>query len=191
MAGSGCQMEIVEPGRPGWRAMASLEREAAWDRYYEKFDFRASVKPEGWPAIKEPTPSVTFDLSMSDGPRMITAFAALNAEALRCFVWALPDIEELLVLNWQHTAWWFDPRLDDAPAQWDDLQHAQPTVWPDGDYFSFLSPDMTEGTFGHPWEQTLCVMGDRLIDTLGKSLALWLPVLRVNGEPVGVRDRAE
>ncbi len=169
--------------------MTPIERGTAWDRFDETFDFRASVNPEGWPAIDEPTPSVTFDLSVSNGPRLLTAFAALNAEALRCFVWALPDIDELLVLDWQHTAWWFDPRLDDAPAQWDDVQRAQPTVFPDGDYFAFLSPDMTEGTFGHPWEQTLCVMGDRLIDTLGKSLALWLPVVRVNGESTEGRRR--
>lgn len=182
-------MDTESSSRPGWREMDEAEHEAAWDLFDEKFDFRASVDPSGWPAIDEPTPSVTFDLSgIPGGPRLLTAFAALNAEALRCFVWALPDIPELSVLNWQHTAWRFDPRLDDGPAQWDDLERLQPTVYPDGDYFAFLSPDMTEGTFGHPWERTLCVMGDRLIETLGKSLALWLPVLRVDGKPANVRD---
>ncbi|MEV8250172.1 DUF2716 domain-containing protein [Microbacterium sp. NPDC076768] len=183
-------MSLLPKPRPGWRAMSDEEKNHTWDRFYEKFDFRASPYASDWPSIIEPTPSVTFDLSApSIGPDLPLAFAALNAEALRCFVWALPEISELSALDWQHTAWWFNPRLDDAPTQWDDLERSQPTVFPDGDYFAFLNTDMSEGTFGHPWEQTLCVMGDRLIDTLGKSLALWLPVLRVNGKPATDDDR--
>ncbi|MEU5671031.1 DUF2716 domain-containing protein [Micromonospora sp. NPDC047753] len=34
------------------------------------------------------------------------------------------------------------------------------------DYYAFLTEDMTEGTFGHPWEQTLCVFGSHLMPKL-------------------------
>lgn len=50
-----------------------------------------------------------------------------------------------------------------------------------GDYYAFLTPDLEEGTFGHPWEQTLCVIGRRMVDSLGRSLGTWLPVKRENG----------
>lgn len=54
-------------------------------------------------------------------------------------------------------------------------------MYPDGDYLAFLTPDYTQGTFGHPWEETLCVMGDRLIASLGRTLSTWLPIKRSNG----------
>jgi hypothetical protein len=39
-----------------------------------------------------------------------------------------------------------------------------------------------ERIFGHPWEQTLCVFGPRLVNTLGATLSSWLPRLRVDGK---------
>lgn len=52
-------------------------------------------------------------------------------------------------------------------------------------YYAFLTDDFSTGTFGHPWEQTLCVIGDAMIDTLGRSLLTWLPLTRMNGAPAG------
>ncbi|HEY5853462.1 MAG TPA: DUF2716 domain-containing protein [Aldersonia sp.] len=57
-------------------------------------------------------------------------------------------------------------------------------VYPDGDYYAFLARDLSAGTFGHPWRQTLCVFSASLVDTLGTTLRTWLPVLRVDGRPV-------
>lgn len=83
-----------------------------------------------------------------------------------------------MVLDWQHAAYELVPAieiLDDAPK---DQVNGYPTVYPDGDYYAFLTPDFSEGTFGHPWEPSLCVIGSRLVDTLGRSLATWLPIKR-------------
>jgi len=35
-------------------------------------------------------------------------------------------------------------------------------VFPDGDYHIHLTRDLRLGTFGHPWEETVCVFGDLL-----------------------------
>ncbi len=51
-------------------------------------------------------------------------------------------------------------------------------MFPDGDYHIVLTEDMTIGTFGHPWEQTLCVFGAALVDTLAQTLTSWLPAKR-------------
>jgi hypothetical protein len=44
------------------------------------------------------------------------------------------------------------------------------TPVPDGDYYAFLTEDLTMGTFGHPWEGSLCVFGGPLIERLCPTL---------------------
>jgi hypothetical protein len=164
---------------PAWALLDHEARERAWEAFEARFGFRASTQPEGWPAINEPTPSVTFDLSVIvDGPRRGAASDAINAETLRCFVWALGEETELIALDWQHPAYRFSParQARTRSPEW------PISVCPDGDYYAFLTDDLGEGTFGHPWEQTLCVMGRRLGETLGRSLAVWLPIKRRNGD---------
>ena len=168
-----------QPG-PAWEQLPDDGYEAAWSGFEARYGFRAGTSADAWPAIREPQPSVTFDLSgMQDGPQRGSAYDAINAEALRCFVWALNDVDEWLVLDWQHPTYRFRPAVQAVTWQ----SEWKVPVYPDGDYFAFLTPDYAEGTFGHPWEQTLCVIGERLCGSLGRSLATWLPVLRRNGQP--------
>ncbi|WP_275956528.1 DUF2716 domain-containing protein [Nonomuraea sediminis] len=47
---------------------------------------------------------------------------------------------------------------------------------PDGDYY--VLEDMTNGTFGHLGEQTLCIFGSNLLPELAPLLTSWLPVKR-------------
>jgi hypothetical protein len=158
----------------------SDEYRALWARFDERFGFRPGVDPGSWPAIREPIPSVTFDLgAIADGATRGSAYDAINAEALRAFVWAMPDSRELIVLDWQHPAYRFMPSTQAMTwqAEW------KIPVYPDGDYSAFLSEDYAEGTFGHPWEKTICVMGARLIESLGRSWATWLPIKRRDGHP--------
>ncbi|WP_433539254.1 DUF2716 domain-containing protein [Micromonospora sp. CA-249363] len=49
---------------------------------------------------------------------------------------------------------------------------------------AFLTPDLNCGTFGHPWEKSLCVFGERLVEPLAHTLDAWLPRKRVNGRAV-------
>ena len=166
-----------EPPDDGWTELGRDEYDAYWATFDSRFGFRAGVSPDAWPAIREPAPSVTFDLGViADGPRRGAAYDAINAEALRAFVWALPDTE-LVVLDWNHPAYRFRPAhqaLNWRP-DW------RVPVYPDGDYYAFLTEDFMEGTFGHPWEQTLCVIGELLGASLGRSLETWLPVKRRDG----------
>jgi hypothetical protein len=161
-----------------WIELSGEDYTRLWRRFDATYGFRAGVDPDTWPAIREPAPSVTFDLSgIQDGAKRGAAYDAINAEALRCFVWAFPDVDEMVVLDWQHPAYRFFPGHQALTwqAEW------KVPVYPDGDYFAFFTPDFSDGTFGHPWEQTLCVIGRRLVDSLGRSLATWLPVKRENG----------
>lgn len=47
-----------------------------------------------------------------------------------------------------------------------DLSDWPISVIPDGDHHIFLAEDFSFGTFGHPWEQTICVFGQQLIDAV-------------------------
>ncbi|SDJ08406.1 Protein of unknown function [Frankineae bacterium MT45] len=163
---------------PAWTDIDEQDCKALWARFDQRFSFRAGVDPKLWPAIREPSPSVTFDLSvLRDGAQRGAAYDAINAEALRAFVWALPDCDEVIALDWQHPAYRFNPANQALTwgAEW------KIPVYPDGDYSAFLTEDYSEGTFGHPWEQTICVMGERLVDSLARSWATWLPVKRKRG----------
>ncbi|GAB19264.1 hypothetical protein GOEFS_077_00560 [Gordonia effusa NBRC 100432] len=166
---------------PGWTVLSDDDRQRYWSAFELKFgEFRPGVEAENWPAISEPVPSLTFDLSVTTpSPAWAARFDALNAEALRCFVEEFADAE-WVVLDWQHDGYRFDPARHAGAfgARW------EVSVYPDGDYYLFARPDLSEGTFGHPWEQTLCVFGSRLIGTLGRTLSTWLPLKRVDGQPL-------
>ncbi|MFD0538175.1 DUF2716 domain-containing protein [Actinomadura luteofluorescens] len=42
-------------------------------------------------------------------------------------------------------------------------------VFPDDDYYIFLSQDLSFGTFGHPWEASLCAYGERLLEAVERA----------------------
>jgi len=70
-------------------------------------------------------------------------------------------------LDWQHTCYRFDPHIAEgfSSISW----------YPDGDYYIFLSSDLS---FGHPWQQSLCVFGSSLLGVAEQSLRGKLEVLR-------------
>ncbi len=174
--------------RAGWRELDDGAYRAIWDAFDELYGFRPGVSPSTWPAIQEPTPSLTFDLSViPDGATRAVAVRAINSEAQRCFVYELAG-EPMVVLDWQHPTWSLSPADEALNPYSDDPINGQPTVYPDGDYYAFMTVDLREGTFGHPWERTLCVMGDRLVKSLGATLSTWLPIVRVDGSKHPVLD---
>lgn len=170
------------PLPPGWSYLPRDEEDVAWELFRDRFQsFRPSIYPKDWPAVVDPAPSVTFDLSVPENsPGVWSAqFDAINAEAQRCFV-KVQDDPYWIVLDWQHPGY----RLNAAAhAETFDAEWPVP-VFPNGDYYIFARPDFSTGTFGHPWEKTLCVFGSELVQTLGRTLATWLPRKRENGDPL-------
>ncbi|NYF10259.1 hypothetical protein HDC94_001415 [Leifsonia sp. AK011] len=161
-----------------------------WDEFYSRFQFVPSGgRPER--AIREPSPSVTFDISQvwdaSRPGHSDAAIRAVDASARRAFLAGFGEDVELLILDWQHDAFRLRPG-DEVPAPTGgDGFPLLPTVVPDGDYYIYATLDLAEGTFGHPWEESLCVFGPIMSRTLGAELRTWLPVLREqrDGQPIG------
>lgn len=171
---------IGRVSRPGWGNDAWQripEYEQFWAPFDGRFHFRPGVDPETWPAIEEPAGSVTFDLcpvfARADG--FAADEDALNQQVLSAMIAVFPTDVPLVALDWQHPSYWFWPHRH---ARENDAWRIPP--FPNGDYYAFITQDLEQGTFGHPWEQTICVFGRDLSQALVPSLGTWLPVKRRN-----------
>lgn len=150
-----------------------LDYNDAWAPFDKKFDFRPDFYERTEPAITLPLDSLVIDLApvfVNEGPRFAAGQAAINASALRAFVW-LAGNEELTALDWQHTPYRYSP----ARHAVSDLTDWPIPVFPNGDYYIHFPPGLGWGTLGHPWQQSLTIWGEELIRSLGSELLTWLP----------------
>ncbi|MEV7526044.1 DUF2716 domain-containing protein [Streptomyces sp. NPDC091371] len=125
-----------------------LEREYGFDPDIEKFP---GFAPPGACATWRLTDPLTGELDRIVRP----ALTALTRPGGR-LVW----------LDWQHTGYDFDPHRVGGPGRPD----WPGEVYPNGDYYLYLHPDLRFGTFGHPWEQTLTVFGEPLLAAVEAEL---------------------
>ncbi len=170
------------------------EHKNIWDKFYYEFNFRASIYTKDWPGIKEPNPSVTYSISnIYGGENGEGHYDKLNKNLQDCFLvyfQALTkDDDWIFVLDWQHTTHKFYPHIHfDLVSLYNELPVPLLNEWPtpilpNGDYFIFLEPNLEFGVFGHPWEQTMCIFGQKLIDLVEKNPPLlFTKKLRVNGK---------
>jgi hypothetical protein len=187
-------MSAVEPVSPGWEPMSDRLTSEVTRSFRQRLSFRPSTRPRDWPSIAEPTPSVTLDLSPTWTGSGDMAFDP-DELILGLLVAAFPASERLVAINYNHCAWWFWPHRFSAvgrespysPGEAREIMVA-PDVFvaadswemhpfPNGDYSIVVSEDMTSGTFGHPWEQTLCVFGTGPVEAAPTLTPYW-PVKR-------------
>ncbi|MGW2202046.1 DUF2716 domain-containing protein [Streptomyces sp. NPDC001774] len=147
-------------------ALPEAEYRRVWDRFYEDFNFRPSMSSFSWPAIKEPVASATWSLTALDhdpGCERLDRLVAVVEQGLASCV---DPQGTLLALDWQHTSYRFAPHEVGGPGQ-----PAWPlSPYPDGDYYIYLSEDFSYGSFGHPWEETLCLFGEELLDAVSAEV---------------------
>ena len=154
-----------------WLELPDDEYDKIWERFYSEFKFNPSVYPKNFPGIREPSPSITY--SVADASKFINDLDAQMLAVLRRII--APEAR-LYVLDWQHACFWFYPHVAGSEA-------FERSVFPDGDYHIFLAEDFSLGIFGHPWEQTVCVFGERLIEVMEQHRPrLFSQVLRRNGQ---------
>lgn len=152
---------IPARSRPArWMSMA--EESLLWDRLENGF---------GFPDVEPPAPSVTWRLADA-APEDLDRIARPALRAL-----TRPG-QRLHWLDWQHVCHDFDPHRVGGPGE----PRWPGQVYPNGDYYLYLHPDLRFGTFGHPWEQTLCVWGSGLLASVEAELTELL------GEPLRRRD---
>ncbi|GAA3399238.1 DUF2716 domain-containing protein [Streptomyces roseoviridis] len=162
--------------------LPDAEYRRVWDRFYEDFGFRPSTNPIEWPAIKEPVASVTWSLAALDDDPSDERLDHLVAVVKQGLASSVGPSGTLFALDWQHTSYRFAPQEVDGPGQ---------PPWPlspcpDGDYFVFLAEDFRFGSFGHPWEESLCLFGEELLDVAATEVDEVLgPPIRRAGKAAG------
>ncbi len=146
----------------GWNEIQN--RKPVWDEFYARYDFKPSVYAKDWPAISEPTPSRTFNVghyyNMPSGGHP-EAVGELGDFYVRSFRNILTKDERVIALDWQHPCYTFDPFFD--------FNDWLIPAFPNGDYYIFMTPDLSGGFFGHPWEQTICVIGEKFVAELANA----------------------
>lgn len=150
-----------------WSEFTEDEYANVWDRFYAEFKFRPDYNERSRPAISEPPPFVTFDLSDN---MTVEARTEIDRMFLDSFRIVTPTTWHMFWLDWQHTSYRFEPHVADCfgPMGW----------YPDGDYYIFLADDFSFGTFGHPWQESLCVFGTSLLGLVEQPLRERLTVVR-------------
>ncbi|TWH52631.1 uncharacterized protein DUF2716 [Rhodococcus rhodochrous J38] len=164
---------------PGWAVLE--DPQLLWERFTDRFGFRPGGREPTRPVIVEPAPSITFDLTVPVDRVGVwrSRVDAVNAEVLRCFLAEFAEDPMWVVLVWQDLCY----RLDAAVHATTRHPDWRVSAYPHGDYSIFLREDFSEGIVGQPWEQSLCVFGERLVGSLGRTLATWLPIIRIDGRP--------
>jgi hypothetical protein len=170
--------ELAMPYEPAWQRIPFDAVEDYWSPFVERFHFRPGRDPAQWPAITEPVPAVTIDLGptfeCTNHSEFMAWLNAVNATGLLAMTRAFGAYIRMIVLDWQHPSYYFWPHRQarQKDPEW------PIDIFPEGDYFIFLTEDIRCGAFGHPWEQTLCVFGEPLVEHLVPLLTGWLPVKR-------------
>ena len=138
-----------------WTELSDAEHVEVWDRFRTRLAFKPSVQAAEWPGIHEQAPFVTWAIP---DPWSEPEIDDLHQRALAAFRGALPPGERMYALDWQHRSWWLRPHST--------IDRWEVPALPNGDYFIFLAPELNWGWFGHPWEQSICVFGERLLPEL-------------------------
>jgi len=147
-----------------WRELEDSERRTVWGRFSREFQFRPSTSSAHWPGIREPSTSVTYGIGHLFGRDDAESLENdLEEKALGAFRSLVSAGDWIWALDWQHPCYRFMPHAagtsDSFPIP----------VFPNGDYYIFLEPDFKWGWFGHPWERTICLWGEPLIEWIRAS----------------------
>ena len=143
------------------------EYEAIWRRVESRLAFKPDYHESRRPAITEPEPFVTYGLNSVTDEDLDGRITDILLAAFR----KLSSSEKVLYsLDWQHECYRYSPHVVDdlGPIGW----------FPDGDYYFQLAADLSFGTFGHPWQESLCVFGADLLEAVQEPLERHLPVIR-------------
>jgi hypothetical protein len=94
----------------------------------------------------------------------------LEIKGLDSFIEITQPEESILALNWHHACYRFNPRLHQVNPKADGIFKIP--FYSNGDYYIFLTEDFENVWFGHPWQETITLIGQRLIEAANHHLPL-------------------
>lgn len=135
---------------------------------YRKFKFKPSITK--FPSFKVPKPFIIYDISryynwLKELDEFKMLYSNLEEKSLLAFQELTKEDEYFYALDWQHTCYWVNPFLE-FPR--DEFNEWLVPIFPDGDYYFFLQKEFKWGLLGHPWEKTIAIFGEDLIQAFEK-----------------------
>ncbi|MFD0999498.1 DUF2716 domain-containing protein [Ohtaekwangia kribbensis] len=140
-----------------WAALSEEECNDVWEKLHLHYNF---------PAINTDKPILTF--SIQDVWENDYFREDLERKALDILISITRPGEKLLALDWEHTCYRVDLRLHKENPHAENIFHI-PFI-PDGDYYIFVTEDFENVWFGHPWKETITVIGEKLAAAVNKNL---------------------
>src|ERR1700733_4201629 len=140
------------------------EYDNIWDWFYKEFSFTPSVYEKDWPTIRTTRPHRKFSTDyLWQDEKNIPIHQQFIGRAIRTFVEITPPGESVYALDWQHDAFYYDLREMTVDDFIKNGKTIRTSFIPDGEYFIFMTKDLQHIWFGHPWEQSVTLIGDNLI----------------------------
>jgi hypothetical protein len=148
-----------------WIKLSDKDYREVWDKVYKEFEFEPSTST--FPSFKVATPFVTYDISQYvDLQHEFDIYDDLEEKALTTFKKITAHDEYIYALDWQHESYLMNPNLEFHKDEFDEWLIP---IFPNGDYYFFTQKDFRWGYLGHPWERTITVFGQEIIDVFEKS----------------------
>jgi len=140
-----------------FQLLSEEEDEKVWKAFYNLFHFEPSI--DQFPGIKTERVHLKFDIKDCFSPNY--PYDKLEEFALDLFKNISSPGERLYSLDWHHPSYDFDPR---KPMERGEFDEWIVPIFPNGDYYIFLTKDFNNVWFGHPWEQTITLIGDEIVE---------------------------
>ncbi|MGO1059230.1 DUF2716 domain-containing protein [Planococcus sp. FY231025] len=151
-----------------WQELSAEENHFVWERVYNEFYFEPSIHV--FPGFQVPKPFITYNIfSLADFEKNLESFADLEAKVRWVFQGLIAPDEYIYALDWQHAGYRMNPHLEMRRNEWNEWLVP---LYPDGDYYFYLQKDFEWGYLGHPWEGTITLFGEKLLERFEKHRPL-------------------
>jgi len=159
-----------------WKTLSQNDYNIIWDKFYKDFSFKPSINPESFPSIKTDKPIMKFSISKLFGKTYNEEITKdFVQKGIDAFVEITNKGEYIIALEWQSECFYIDPRQLIPETMLDDESSSSIVSFiPDGDYYIFITKDFENIWFGHPWEKTITIIGNKLIDAFKSNKPLFL-----------------
>lgn len=150
-----------------WTELRFAEEKAMWAKVHKELHFKPSIYPKDWPSLQLREPYIIYDIRDDfDYSRYEELYKDLEEKMIKVFKKVTLENESIIVLDWQHVCYHFNPRLETIKNEFD---RGPVPLLPEGDYCFFIQKDFQWGYLGHPWEKTVSVFGEALITQIEQN----------------------
>ena len=143
-----------------WIPFSNQEYNQIWDRIDREFNFVPSISK--FSSFYIPHPFITYNISdYFEDVVDVNIYDDLEKKALDSFKEITLIDEYIMALDWQHECYWVNPHLE---FKRDEFGEWTIPIFPNGDYYFFIQKDFKWGFLGHPWERSITIFGNELIN---------------------------